>query len=641
MPDGLAARQDMFRFRLAHKRILVVLDNAHGEAELEPLLPGTGSCAVLVTSRYRLTALPGAAIVELDALAAGTALDLLSTIVGAGRIQAEQGAAARLVELCGGLPLAIRVAGARLAAKTHWSIAHLVARLADERLRLDEPTYRHLEVRASIALSYHEVDPAARGLLRLLGLVDFTDLPSWAAARLSGTSVAEAEEILERLVDARLAGIAGVDQTGQTRYRLHDLVRLFAREQAHLEESEQGRAAALERMLATWLGTIELVCERAGSHSWPRGDAPRLAPEPSVDIADPLRWFDAERLHIPSVLRLAADAPNPDLCWELALGTSNLFHVRNDFQGAIGCLEQGLAYARKAGNQRAQTMLLIQIGQFEYRRQRFEQAGGALARARLLAQELAEPRLCGLVTLSLGTLNLFQARYQESLAYYRQAHELLAAVEDPIGVETTRGIGSVLLRLGHPDQAEPYLAEAMAFARRLDNVRVLRTTLHAWAELRLRQGRLDEAEAAFSEVLRLKTIRDELVHQVRALYGLGRVRVQQGRGRVAAKMLSRAAWIAVELGLTDFEAGALASLAEAHVQFGEVAQAVAFADRAVGLARRVHSPHTVAVALIAKAGVLSAAGRELEGRACLKEADEVLAALGVSVSLPSWAGAGL
>ena len=181
----------------------------------------------------------------------------------------------------------------------------------------------------------------------------------------------------------------------------------------------------------------------------------------------------------------------------------------------------------------------------------------------------------------------------------------------------------------------------MAFARGFGNVRVLRSTLSAWGELRLQQGRLDEADDAFSEILRFRAIRDEMKHQVRALYGLGRVRVRQRRGWVAAKMLTLAASIAAEIGATQLEAGALASLAGASVQFGETDKALTFADRAVGLARHVGSPHVMAEALIAKAGVLAAAGREAQGRACLKEADEILTALGVSVSLPSWAGAGL
>src|SRR5262249_17600296 len=164
VPEGLGERQEMYRNRLAGRRVLVVLDNAADEAQVEPLLPGSSSCVVIVTSPNRLTALAGARAIDLDVLEPDPAVQLLATIAGPERIAAERQAAAELVRLCGRLPLAVRVAGARLAAKRHWALAQLVDRLADEHHRLDELTHRHLEVRASLALSYRGVDAQARRL---------------------------------------------------------------------------------------------------------------------------------------------------------------------------------------------------------------------------------------------------------------------------------------------------------------------------------------------------------------------------------------------------------------------------------------------------------------------------------------------
>lgn len=237
VPGSGEERAALFRSLLAGRRMLVVLDEAADEAQVRPLLPGTSGSAVVVTSRARLGGLPGACHVDLAPLPPGDGYRLLARIAGPERVASSPGAARELVELCAGLPLALRIAGSRLASRPHWNIEDLTGRLADERIRLDMLRYRDLEMRASFAVSYRGLGPAGQRLFRLLGSLEAPDVARSTAAALLGTSPAEADELLEVLADARLLKVTGPAEDGQRRYRFHDLVRLYARELAEAEQS--------------------------------------------------------------------------------------------------------------------------------------------------------------------------------------------------------------------------------------------------------------------------------------------------------------------------------------------------------------------------------------------------------------------
>jgi len=257
IPAGVGERAALYRSRLAGRQVLVVLDDAADEAQVSPLLPGSPSAAVLITSRARLAALKGARLVHLDVLDAGQAVELLARIAGPGRVAAEPQAATAIAVACGGLPLAVRIAGARLAARPHWPLARLAGRLADERGRLEELAHGDLEVRVSLSLSYQGLGKEQRRLFRRLGLLDALDVAAWVAAALLDSPVPRGEALLEDLVEAQLLGVAGWDVTGRARYRLHDLLHAYARERVHAEEPLAQRQAALERTLGGWLALAE------------------------------------------------------------------------------------------------------------------------------------------------------------------------------------------------------------------------------------------------------------------------------------------------------------------------------------------------------------------------------------------------
>jgi DNA-binding SARP family transcriptional activator len=240
VPAGLDQRAELYRGKVADRRFLVVLDDAVDEGQVQPLLPGTPGCGVLITSRHRLTALPSARVIDIPVMSSAEALDLLRNIIGADRAAEAPDEADMVVELCGGLPLAVRIAGAKLAARPHWRLGQLVDRLSDTRGLLRRLSHGSQAVRASLAVGYEGLTAPAQRLFRLLSLLEAPDFAAWAAAALLDVPHAEAEDLIEELVDVRLLEVAGHGPTGEARFRFHHLTRLYARECAESRSLRMG-----------------------------------------------------------------------------------------------------------------------------------------------------------------------------------------------------------------------------------------------------------------------------------------------------------------------------------------------------------------------------------------------------------------
>jgi hypothetical protein len=262
---------------------------------------GTGypGCAVLVTSRTRLAGLDGARLVELDIFEPDQAVELLARVAGPQRVAAEPAAAREIARLCGFLPLAIRVAGARLGARPHWPLSRLEADLTDEHHRLDKLRLGDLEVRASLALSYESLDATAQRAFRLLGLLEIRDFAPWVTAALLDVPQVRAEELVDTLVDMHLLDVAGRDASGRLRYRFHDLLRAYAREVVTAQEPEADRLATLDRAFGGCLALAEEARQCMASSAFAGTFEPGTCwrPDESVVnsvIADPSGWFKAE-----------------------------------------------------------------------------------------------------------------------------------------------------------------------------------------------------------------------------------------------------------------------------------------------------------------------------------------------------------
>jgi DNA-binding SARP family transcriptional activator len=278
IPGALDERAALFRSVLHGRQVLIVLDNARTPEQVRPLLPGSGSCLVLVSSRDRLDDLvahEGARLYALGVLHLGEASDLLGRMAGDRRI--DPATADRIAVLCDRLPLALRIAAARLAIHPDGAAADLADRLADEQRRLAELSQAHRGVRASFALSYRELPTRPALLFRLLGLLDAADFAAWAAAALLDASTQEAEDLLDQLVQAGLLELAGRDGAGQVRYRLHDLMRLYARERGLAAHGCAERNVAPEGAPRFRAIALEALGEVYRARQHPEAAAPLIA----------------------------------------------------------------------------------------------------------------------------------------------------------------------------------------------------------------------------------------------------------------------------------------------------------------------------------------------------------------------------
>ncbi|MEV4255955.1 NB-ARC domain-containing protein, partial [Spirillospora sp. NPDC049652] len=357
-PDELG---ELFRSRTAGRRMLFLLDNAADEAQVRQLLPGSPTCSVLITSRSRLSGLGGAHVLNLEVFGTEEAVGLIEAIVGRERVAAEPEEAREITRLCGHLPLAVRVASARLASRPHWPLSRLTARLADEHRRLDELAFGDLEVRASVAVGHDGLDEAQRRAFRLLGLVQVPEFGAWVLGPLLGVPVGEAEDLVEALIDAQLLEVARSGRGGRLRLRFHDLVLLYARE-CLAEEPPQLQRAALARVSDAWLRLARLADSRAARtgtrlswHSAPQA-SPESAPmaisgwtlhappasaiqgysglsesEAEEIVSEPLLWYDEERHALSMAVAQACEGGLTATAWGICHHLVEFFEVRGQY----------------------------------------------------------------------------------------------------------------------------------------------------------------------------------------------------------------------------------------------------------------------------------------------------------------------
>ena len=394
IPDDVDERADLYRSLMADRRALILLDNAADEAQVRPLIPAGAGNAVMVTSRTRLAGLAGAQVIDLDVLPPEQAVELLGKIAGADRVEREPAAAQVIAALCGYLPLALRIAGARLAAKPHWRLQRLAHRLGEHQRRLDELTTGDLEVRASVGMSYSGLGETEQRAFRLLGLLEVPDFASWMLAALLDISAPEAEEVADHLADAQLLDTIGDDATGQLRYRFHDLVRLYARERAVADETVATRRAALERTLQTYFerawATVRQL--RLRPPELPGATTPTFPPDPQGELAASYRWLVTEHTGL---------AVSLDQAWREGLGGLGqaLTRLLADFFEVYGCRDEweqtheaALRAARRAGDRHAEASLLRGLGDLRRFQQRLPEAVEFFTDSNVIFRELADTR---------------------------------------------------------------------------------------------------------------------------------------------------------------------------------------------------------------------------------------------------------
>ncbi|GAA4734601.1 AfsR/SARP family transcriptional regulator [Phytohabitans rumicis] len=596
IPTDPTERKSLYRSLMADRRILVVLDNAASAKQVRPLLPGAATCAVLITSRPRLTGLEGARWIELGTLSAAGATHLLGQIAGEDRITRQRADAAEVVRLCGGLPLAIRVAGARLTARPGWPLAHLAALLGDERHRLDQLATGDLAVRASLALSYEALEPPARRLFGLLGLFDVPDFTTWLAVAVLETSSHRADQCVESLVDAQLLTLVGSDRAGQLRYRLHDLVRLFARERAEADLTAEQRIRALRLGLGGWLALAERMAPHVPGPCYApiSGSAPRppIALESAgVPPPDPVRWFDAERAALLSAVRQACDLGLEELAFDLAGCLEKYFDLRGMYADWAATNSRVMRACQHAGNLRGEAVMLR--GLVDVRTwiadappdQAMTESGASAERLLDMFTRLGDARGIADAEVTHSWALTAQGRHLDALDAATRALHRAEGAAHPGG----QARAHVALALAHREQsrldrAVTHLTEALSAARRLGNARYEATVLQFLGIGHLEMGDLDSSERHLAESLAIShRFRDNYTE---ALTLLALARLQLRRGDPRARVHADAALaIAREYHMPHHLADALAVLGEIELAHGRPAQAASLLTESVAIWR--------------------------------------------------------
>ncbi|MDB1087546.1 BTAD domain-containing putative transcriptional regulator [Streptomyces sp. ACA25] len=473
VPESPAERAAQFRTLVDRRRLLVVLDNACSAEQVRPLLPGTSSCFVLITSRSALTGLTareGAYRVDLDRLPVHEAQDLLRELLGS-RVDAEPGAAAQLIQRCARLPLALRIAAELIRERSARRIGDLVRELADEQERLDlldagdDP---HASVRTVFSWSYHQLPEASARLFRLCGLHPGQDMDTHALAALAGTGPGSTRRALDQLVRASL-----IDASPDTHLHMHDLLGAYAAELAAAEDPEEHRRAALTRLFGHYVHTAAAAMDLV----WPpEGRAPLRTPPPAVPTPvfpayeDALSWLDTERGNLVSSAVHARFHGWPDVTVDVADVLFRYLDNRGHYDDALTLHTHALSAARLRQDRTAEAGAARHLGVVHARLGHLGPAHQHMHHAYTQYQDSGGDSWAPLQLKNLGAVCTLLGRYPEAIGYFEQA---LALCPGNTGSELTTRAGAlndlsqVHIHLGQYEEALALAREALALAHQL------------------------------------------------------------------------------------------------------------------------------------------------------------------------------
>ncbi|MER6851200.1 helix-turn-helix domain-containing protein [Streptomyces flaveolus] len=465
IPAGTDDRAGLWRSLAAGRRMLLLLDNAADESQVGPLLPGTGPSLTIVTSRHALAGLESVHRTDLALLRREEAVELLTRIIGPDRVRAEAQEARDLADLCGHLPLAVRIAGQRLLSRPHERLGKLVARLAAEGRRLDGLQAGSLRVRAAFALSYRQLPPETRTVLRRAALSAGADFGPETAALLAGLSYDEAVACAEELTDAGLLQ----SDAGAERYRFHDLLRLYAAEQVEAEDGPEVRDAALDR-------TAHWMLRRATAAALHFDvDHERTAPqdEPDPETAPTGReearaWLEAERAQWLAALRRAHDTGGHRQVLDTAEAMHWFSDLNQHWEQWVEVFQRSADSARALGSRREEAVHLNYLA-WAYNlcvhdpHAALASADAALTAARECGDGLQEGWALGY---GAGALNRL-GRAGEAQERLREGARCLASQESPQGrlaeLTSLNSLGTLLRQAGRA-------AEALDIHRRSERI---------------------------------------------------------------------------------------------------------------------------------------------------------------------------
>ena len=544
IPADVDDKAALWRARLAGRRVLLVLDNAVDAAQIRPLLPGAAGALVLITARRRLSGLDDTEFCTLDVLSRRDAVALFTAVVGSDRTAAEPAVTEAVVALCGHLPLAVQIAAARLRHRRSWSVADLLDRLRDQQERLSELRADDRSVAVTFELSYRSLDPAGQRVFRLLGLFPGPDFGGHAVAALAGVDLRRADQLLQDLMDAHL-----LDEPQPDRYRLHDLLGVFAARQCQDEETADDRRAALARLLDYYLHTIDRAEELLRPQRLDRAAAP--APGTMVyrldNRAKALAWLDSERANLVPIVRAAIDFPAH--AWQISRYLWGFFEARGHWPDWVICCQLALPGTRQLGDRLAQARILVGLGVAEHHLRRYDQAIEHFMAASVLMRETGfRSGEAGVLT-NLGNTYHQIGRLTDSIT----CQERSLAISQEIGDDASAAIaltnlGELYLDADRFADAVTCQEKALAMFRRSGDRRLEGIALDHLARAYLATRRYDEALAHCRDSLAARRDAGDRYGETDTLDCLAQICERTGQFDQAARHWRDALAIAENLG---------------------------------------------------------------------------------------------
>ncbi|MFJ3908673.1 AfsR/SARP family transcriptional regulator [Streptomyces vinaceus] len=493
VPADLDELTAAWRAATGSLRLLLVLDDALASAQIRPLVPAGPGSMVIVASRQRLTGLDADRRITLEPLGTGDAQTLLGHLVGEERTARERAATHELARLCGGLPLALRIAGTRLQTRPVWTLAHLVDRMADDDHRLGELRAGDRSLEAAFRLSYDQLTEAQQRGFRVLGLTPTSEFDALAPAVMLGRPVREAEQVLEGLVDTSL-----VQQPRPGRYRLHDLVRVHAR---RLAEAAPAEARAARTAVLRLYVDAGRAASDWGSGGFPTGPSGTGA---FADRAGASDWLNAADGELADVVGHAAALGEADhACW-IAEALTDQFVRRGRYHEGRTALEVALPLADRATDRRMAPALHNCVGIIDIYRGDAAGARAAFDEALRLSRHRADRREEARALSGIGAAELNSGRSERALAPLTAAVDLARLLEDEWLVAMALCVlGTAYRALGRPRDALVCLTESAARAEVNGRPAMISRALSCAAEVHLGLGRFTEAKELLSRAAHL------------------------------------------------------------------------------------------------------------------------------------------
>ncbi|WP_446211671.1 BTAD domain-containing putative transcriptional regulator [Micromonospora sp. IBSANI012] len=596
VPLDLDDRLAVWRSELSGRRALVVLDNAAGADQVAPLLPTGPDCLVLITSRRRLVGLDEGRPSSLPVLDPDEGIELLGRVAGQERVAAEPQAAAEVVRRCGYLPLAIRLAGARLAHRPSWRVADLAERLVTGGGPLAELAAGQRSVGQAFALSYAQVSPAAQRMFRLLGLHPGVRFDNRVAAALAELPLPETQDLLDELVDSHLA-----EEVEPGRYRLHDLIREYARRLLAEPEHAAERAPAIERLLDYHLhvaATISRTIESAGSRSRFRLPDPPRPELVAASAAQGRGWFDENRAALTLLIRLAEAEGFLRHCWQLTRACWRSHFNGGHLDELIETHTVGLRAAERLGDDEAVAVMLNYLSSAYYRLARFGEAirlmelGLDLVRRRGLRDEMRN---------TLGNLGASYAAngdFQRSKECFDESSTLIRiAAETAELANLLNNLSFALLCWGRQEEALRIGRQHLLLARQVDDRIQLAHAVGHVGMIRHRMGDVAPARRLLRAALQLKRNAGNRFGEGEVLNELAVMERAAGRPEVAAAMHREALVAMMEVGDRIGQCASRNLLARAILDQGDVSSALDLHRRVLTDATRLGARYEQARAL--------------------------------------------